>query len=249
MRQFATLRFWATILALVALTGVIYVATKSDPASDVLSAGAGAPAEHTIDLLTRVYGFGADPGFAMTNGRVTGGRLQMVIDGSRSMLVEPGTPGEITCSELGEIGRCAVAADLLGNAVLWFSVFPVDPRPTVILPGIEALRDGNRVLLTNGWILSRSAVVELSCADDVGSLSEFVDRFGRESTTTFNFDRQQVIRSTCTKAPPTTTTTDPNATTTVLGTIVLPDDTSPSTTVRTGLPDTPVPDASVSGVG
>lgn len=249
MRQFVTLRFWATIVALIGLTGLIYVATKSEPVSDLVNAAAVAPTEHNIDLVTKVYAFGADPGFEMRNGRVTGGELQMIIDGARTMIVEPGTPGEITCNELAEIARCAVAADLLGDGVLWFSVFPAEQRPTITLPGIETLRDGNLALLTNGWVLSRSAVVELNCADDVGSLSEFVQRFGRDSTTTFNFDRQQIVRSTCNKAPETNSTTNPDETTTELGTIVLPADTLPSSSVPTGLPDTPVPDASVSGVG
>lgn len=252
MRQFATLRFWATIVALIGLTAVIYLVTKSDPVSDRVTADAVAPTEHTVDLITKVYSFGADPGFAMTNGRSAGGRLQMIIDGDRTMVVEPGTPGQISCNELAEIARCAVAADLLGDAVLWFSVFPAEQRPTLTLPGIQSLRDGNLVLLTNGWVLNRSSVVALTCADDVGSLTEFVQRFGSESTTTFNYDRQQIVRSTCNATAPTSTTTNPATPTTVLGTIVVPDAptvTATSTLPPGRLPDTPVPDASVSGVG
>ncbi|MCU1504503.1 MAG: hypothetical protein JWM12_3857 [Ilumatobacteraceae bacterium] len=240
VRQFLTMRFWMTLVALLAITGLIYVATKSDPRSDQVIAAASTPlVERHIDFVAPVTSVNGDAGFAMQHG-VTSARLQVSIDGTRTMVIQPGTPGEITCTKLAEVGQCVVAADLLGDAVLWFSLIPAEPRPSVTLPGIAELRDDNVVELTNGWVLHRATSVDLNCTDDVGSLTEFVRRFGATSTTTFSFDTQQVVRATCTHSPESTTTTVPVTAPPV-----------PDATIAPG--DTPVdgtaPDASASGVG
>ena len=100
-----------------------------------------------------------------------------------------------------------VIADLLGDAVLWFALVPYEPQPNIALPGITELDDQNLVELTNGWVVRRAANVDLDCAEDVSSLTEFVRRFGTSSTTTFNLDSQQIVKMTCSQAPEATTTT------------------------------------------
>jgi hypothetical protein len=239
VRQFLTMRFWMTLVALLALTALVYVATRSDPRSDSVIAAQSTPAERHIDFVAPVYAFNGDAGFAMQHGR-SSGHLQLVIDSTRTMVIQPDTPGEISCTKLAEIGQCVVAADLLGDAVLWFAVIPAEPRPSVTLPGIAQLRDGNVVELTNGWVLNRAATVDLNCTDDVGSLTDFVRRFATTSTTTFSFDSQQIVRTTCTQSPETTTTSVPATPPPVPVGTVGPIDTS---VVDTG------PNASDSGVG
>jgi hypothetical protein len=234
VRQFLTMRFWMTLVALLALTGLVYVGTRSDPRSDSVIAASTTLAERHIDFVAPVDSVNGAAGFAMQHGR-TGGQLQLVIDGTRTMVVQPDTPGEITCPDLTTVGQCVVAADLLGDAVLWFALIPAEPRPSVTLPGIAQLRDDNVVELTNGWVLERAANVDLNCTDDVASLTEFVRRFKSTSTTTFSFGTQQIVRATCTESPETTTTTVPAPPPPV------PVDTSP-------VVDT-VPTASDSGIG
>ena len=243
MRQFLTIRFWMTLVALGALTGLALLVTRSDGAASIAELGAPvAPAQHRIDLVALVFAFSGEAGFALKDG-VTTGQLQLIIDGSRTMVIAPGTPGEISCTKLAEIGQCVVAVDLLGNAVLWFSVIPSTPGSTVTLPGIVGLLKSNQVLLANGWIVNRASLVDLNCSDDPASLTDFVRRYGARSTTTFSYDRQQVVRATCTAAPHAATTTT-----------VQQDETgssNPGSTVvgTDGAPPDSNTDASVSGVG
>jgi hypothetical protein len=208
VRQFVTLRFWMTIVALIALTGVVYLLTKSDPSSDSVIAAPTAQVERRIDFVAPVTSVNRSSDFELRHGRSLG-QLQLVIDATRTMVVQPDTPGEITCPTLTDVAQCVVAADLLGDAVLWFALLPAEPRPSVTLPGIAHLRDDNVVQLTNGWLVKRAANVDLNCTDDVASLTEFVRRFAATSTTTFSFDSQQVVRATCTQSPETTTTSVP----------------------------------------
>ncbi len=238
MRQFITLRFWMSLLAVLALFGVVYVATRGEPDSDnVIAASAGPVARH-VDFASQVFSITGDPGFAMVRGK-SNGELQLIIDGARTMVIEPDTPGEISCVGLAEVGSCVVVADLLGDAVLWFALVPFEQQPSITLPGIAKLDDLNQVELTNGWVLPRAASVDLDCAEDVPSLTEFVRRFGTTSTTTFSLDSQQVVKTTCTQAPETTTSTVVPATPPTEP--VAPGETVPA--------DAPGPDASNSGVG
>ena len=200
------MRFWMSLLAVLALFGIVYVATRGEPDSDTVIAADEAPVARHVDFASQVFSITGDAGFAMVRGR-SNGQLQLIIDGSRTMVVQPDTPGEITCTDLASVGQCVVFADLLGDAVLWFALVPFEQQPKVTLPGIAKLDDLNLVELTNGWVVSRAANVDLDCIDDVGSLTEFVRRFGPSSTATYDLDRQQITKTTCTQAPEATTTT------------------------------------------
>lgn len=93
-----------------------------------------APTEQEVDPGSRwCSATQADRGVAIVDGRTTGD-MQIRIDGFRWMDIEGGTPGENRCAELAELARCAVAVDLLGEAVLWFSIVPLSPRNLVELP-------------------------------------------------------------------------------------------------------------------
>jgi len=195
MRQFITLRFWMSLLALVGLTVGVW-SIVSDTGPPLISGLESTSEEHRIDLVATVYAVTANSDFKMVDGAVQG-ELRLIIDGTRTMVVKAGTPGEINCPQLAEVARCVVAADLLGDAVLWFSLIGAEPRATVVLPAIRELRDEGWVLLANGWEVQRSSVVERDCPDDTTSLGEFVRRFGDEATSTFSFERQQVVKVTC----------------------------------------------------
>ena len=201
MRQFFTVGFWLSLLALVGLTAGLIAVTRDDGEADLLP-DVGIPAlpeEREIDLIGMVFLAQADSGFAIVDGRTTG-NLQIRIDGFRYMNVMAGTPGENRCAELSELARCAVAADLLGEAVLWFSIVPLSPRNLVELPGPSGLREGNRLQLTNGWIVDRAEIVERDCEEDTSGLSDLIDRFGADATTVFSLDEQQVVRVSCAAA-------------------------------------------------
>jgi hypothetical protein len=126
------------------------------------------------------------------------------------MIVKAGTPGEVSCPGLTGLAQCTVAADLLGDAVLWFSIVPGTPGSTVQLPAVVELLPGGWVRLADGWVLRHAAKVDRSCPEATASLVDFIDTFGSEATSTFNFDRQELVKVTCPRqrdAAATTTST------------------------------------------
>jgi hypothetical protein len=243
MRQFVSFRFWLSVAALLGLTyGLWYVLVRKDDSVAVIGQPAhAAVSEHRIDLLLPVYGIQAAPGFAMVDGAATG-EMRLALDATRTMVVKAGTPGEITCAKLAEINQCIVAADLLGDAVVWFSLIPNPQRATLLLPGVTEVRKENWVLLSNGWEVARNEVVERNC--DAAGLDDFVHQFGGNlSTSTFSFEQQQIVKVTCLEEPESSTST--STSTTLLPPVVVPLDTT--VIPEEGVPIDTVPTETVAG--
>jgi hypothetical protein len=197
VRQFFSVRFWLTIGALVGLTALLWAVvprgadgSSLQPQPDTPDA----PVERDIDLIVPL--FSAAGSADLVDGRTTG-ELQLVIDAARNVRIPPGTAGEISCDALDQVGTCAFAADLLGEAVLWFSVFPGDARGTINLPAVRELRDQNLVLLANDWLVARDDVVTRTCDEDTTSLSDFVRTFGDEAVAVWSVASQRIIRVVC----------------------------------------------------
>jgi hypothetical protein len=209
MRTFLTWQFW---LSLAVLGGLLFGLTQVSERSQIDAQLAGGLSalrqEHQIDLIAPVFLVQADPGATIERG-VTTGRMQVRIDGFRYMTIAKGTPGENRCTALGQLASCVVAADLLGEAVLWFAFLPVEPKNVVTLPPIVELRKDSRVLLANGWVLRRNDTVARVCDDDTASLADFVRTEQRGSTTTFSLDQQLVTTVTCAHATVSSTTVAP----------------------------------------
>lgn len=195
MREFFTLRFWLAVGALLGLTAGLWVVLRDDVSGDAAGGGDEARA-HRIDLVALVFAVQAAADFEMRDG-VAQSELRLVIDGTRTMVVRAGTPGEVTCERLTELAHCVVAADLLGEAVLWFSLIPAEPKATVVLPAVRQLLADGWVRLANGWEVRHAATVERSCATDTPSLTAFIERYGDRATSTFDLERQLVVRVTC----------------------------------------------------
>lgn len=215
MRQFFTLRYWLTLLALagLALTAML-IARSRDTTADDPGDESAASAERTIDLVAWVYAVQPPPGFAVVNGH-TNKDMALIIDGTRTMIIKAGTPGEVHCPRLRELAQCTVAADLLGDGVLWFSIIPGVPGATIELPAVTELLDGGWVRLANDWVVQHAPKVERNCPEDTASLNDFIDLFGDSADSTFNFEQQQIVRVNCPDVPTTTsvaptTTIDPN---------------------------------------
>jgi hypothetical protein len=224
MRQFVSPRFWLAIAALVGLTyGLWYVLVRKADSVAVIGQPASAELdEHRVNLVLPVYSIQADPGFSMVDG-VASTDMQLALDATRTMVVKAGTPGQVTCAKLAEINQCVVAADLLGDAVVWFSLIPNPQRANLLLPGVTEVRADNWVLLSNGWEVARNEDVERNC--DATGLDDFVRQFGGSlSTSTFSFEQQEITKVTCLEQPENSTTT--STSTTVVVPVVIPIDTS-----------------------
>ena len=228
VRQIFTVRFWLTLAALaaLALAAVVVAKTQEPEAEAGQLGGAGGDDEggiRRIDMVTWVFAVMPSQGFALVDG-VTSTDMAVVVDGTRTMMVKAGTPGEVNCPNVTEAARCTIAVDLLGDAVLWFSIFQGPPAATVQLPSVAKILDNGWLLLSNGWEVRHAEKVDRLCNEETASLTEFIDEYGTSATSTYDIERQEVVRVTCPRAtvPSTTTTTfvlpsttlfDPNATT------------------------------------
>ncbi len=108
-----------------------------------------------------------------------------------------GTFGELGCDVLTTPSECAVFADMLGDAVVWFTVLPKAPRSTVELPPILDLDDGFAVF-ESGWRIPYAPVIERECnGEDIPTFSDFLRRFGPDSVTIVDLETQQVTAARC----------------------------------------------------
>ncbi len=206
MRQFFSVRFWLTLAALVALALLVSAIAASQRDDSVDDSEVVTTAGHRLDLVTWAYSVVPGEGFAMVDGRTTAD-LAVVIDGTRTMRIAAGTEGKIDCPGLTVPGRCTVAADLLGDAVLWFAIIEGPPAPTIVLPAVEEVLDDGWVRLVNGWEVRHADIVDRVCDDESASLTDFVRTYGATATATFSIETQQVVKVTCPKVTATTTTT------------------------------------------
>ena len=211
MRQFFTLRYWATLLALCGLAlGVMVLTSGSD---DVVGVTEGSlPGEPLsllhVDLMTPVYAVQSPYGLNLVEGRLTAD-IALLIDGTRTMAIKAGTPGSISCVNYTGLGQCVIAVDLLGDAVLRFDLIPGTPGATIRLPAVMEMVDGQMVRLANGWVVNRALRVERVCDDETTSLPQFIQTYGDTATSTYNFELQEMTRVTCPRATATTTTLPP----------------------------------------
>jgi hypothetical protein len=153
--------------------------------------------ERQIDLIEPIASATpADQASRMRNG-VTTDFIELTIDAERVVSIAPGTLGEISCEELDAENRCAILADMLGNAVVWFAILPQAPRSTVELPPVIDLDDGQAVF-DNGWRIPYAPVIERDCGgEDIPTFSDFLRRFGPDSVTVVDLESRQVTSVRC----------------------------------------------------
>lgn len=193
MRQFFGWRFWAAVavLALIAF-GVALYAAGDEEAPPPAQARPSDP--RRIDLASFVYSAEQDR-FRIVDG-YSRGYLTLILDGERSVRIPPGTPGAVRCEQLDQIGGCGVVVDLLGDAVVWFTIVPLGPRLTIELPPIVDLEDGF-ALLSNGWQLRYAPVLDRRCGTETESFQEFLREFGPKSTTIIDPGENRVTAVAC----------------------------------------------------
>jgi hypothetical protein len=204
MRQFFSWRLWAALAAIV----VLALAWKTvAPGAGVTAVGPGGPKQRTVQLVSLVYSVIPSEGFSVATGTVVGS-ADLVLDGKRTMHVYPGTLGEIACPDYTAIGRCVVLADLLGEAVVWFALAPVQTGLKVFAPPIVELLPNSVARLANGWLVPHANTVARRCDHDTASLADFIRTQGPGSTTVIDVITQRISQVVCAtaSAEPTTTT-------------------------------------------
>jgi hypothetical protein len=193
MRQFFSWRIWAAFGALIGLTLLL---KASLPASSSPNTPAAHSAVRTVDFISLVFQVAPSENFAIVDG-VTQGSAAFILDGHRTMQITPGTLGQNDCAGYTEIAHCVVFADLLGDAVVWFAIVPAEPGLKVSLPPIVSLLGNGVVQLSNGWLVRTAKSVDYKCPQETGSLSEFLSKFGPDSTTVIDVSKQRVTAVQC----------------------------------------------------
>lgn len=154
--------------------------------------------ERRINLIEPIASTAASPEFEVGRNGVTTGFLDLTLAGDRVMRIAPGTLGEVECDGLlAGTGQCAIFADMLGDAVVWFSILPQAPRSTVELPPIVDLQDGEAIF-ENGWLIPFPPVIERDCpGEDIPTFSDFLRRFGPDSVSIVDLTTKQVVTVRC----------------------------------------------------
>jgi hypothetical protein len=172
MRQIFSVRFFAAVGAVV---GLFFLLTTIFAAGEAIE---GDEADQSvvieprdIDFIEQVYA-STNPEFGLDDDGLAANDTELVIDGTRSVFVVAGTPGEMMCPDLDQVAGCALVADLLGEAVVWFALVPMGAGGTVDLPAIDVLVDG-AAQLVNGWRVDYAPVLDRRCEDDSGNEVEF----------------------------------------------------------------------------
>lgn len=194
MRQLFNWRFVAAVAA-IALMALLARAILTDDSS-IEAVIEPELIERKIDLIEPVESATAS-GFTLSPSGVTTGFVDLTLDAERVLRIVPGTLGEIECDALDEANRCAVLADMLGDAVIWFAILPQAPRATVELPPIIDLIDG-RAVFESGWRIPYAPVIERDCpGEDIPTFSDFLRRFGPDSVTILDLETRQVTSVRC----------------------------------------------------
>ena len=196
MRQIFSVRFFAAIGAVVGLFFILTTifATKQVIESD--SADDRTAIEfHRIDLVEQVFS-ARDLNFRVSAEGVAASDTELIIDGERRLRVVAGTPGIDLCPNFGQIGACAVLADLLGEGIVWFALVPMGQDRTVDLPAIDTLADGIATLV-NGWQLPFASVLDRRCPDEFASYREFRDALGDDFTSIYSIEERRLAAVEC----------------------------------------------------
>lgn len=193
MRQLLSLRFVPAMGAVVGLLLLLFVLFgRSESAADPM---AGRPMVREVHLLeeittARTEAFGVRP-----DGR-TRGQLLLGLRDDREMRIVEGTFGENNCGVRIVPGDCAVAANLIGDAVVWFSLQPIEAGGTVIFPAIDQLDDG-RAQLVNGMRLPYARVLDRRCPVEFTSFREFRSVLGDRFTSVYSLADERLVAVVC----------------------------------------------------
>lgn len=200
MRQIFSIRFFAAVGAVVGLSVVLWAIFQTRSAIEADGPATPTTELHRVDFVDQIYS-SVDPTFTVVDG-VASVDTRLVVDGNRSVTITAGTPGELHCPEWGQPIRCAIVADLLGEAVVWFAVVPMESDRTVRLPAVDTLDEGVATLV-NGWQFEFAPILDRRCPnDDFTSYRELRDTLGDEFVSVYGIGSRRLVAVTCRQRVP-----------------------------------------------
>ncbi|MEY2959335.1 MAG: hypothetical protein RLZZ01_1903 [Actinomycetota bacterium] len=198
MREIFSVRFFAAVGAVAGLFFVLTVFRSGRDGVEVVAPDQGV-VERTIDLVEPVRS-STSATFDLVDG-VAASDTELIIDDRRRVRIVAGTPGVSSC-DVAVADRCAVVADLLGEAVVWFALVPGGSGTTVELPAIDTI-DGGIATLVNGWRLPHAPVLDRRCRDDAGrevefaSYREFRAELGDRFVSFYDIEERRLVAVQC----------------------------------------------------
>ncbi|MEJ7801228.1 MAG: hypothetical protein WKF60_11945 [Ilumatobacter sp.] len=196
MRQIFSVRFFAAVGGVVALFFLLTTIFATRGAIEGAKGGPVAIELHQIDFVDQVFS-SRNEAFNVNVDGAAANDTELIIDGSRSLRIVSGTPGEMLCPRFPQVGACAVVADLLGEGVVWFALVPIGNARTVDLPAIDTLEDGLATLV-NGWQVRFAPELDRRCSDEqFTSYREFREALGDDFTSLFSIDDRRLTAVEC----------------------------------------------------
>lgn len=195
MRQFATLRFWASIVVLV----LVAVVLRGCLGGDDEAAGTESVTSRRIDLISLTATIRSDAPWFVAQG-VMVGDATVVLSSGRVIRLTDGTLGESSCLYPDVSNACVLLADTLGDGVVWFALVSAPPSASeeLELPPIAQLLDGvTFARLTNGWEVPLLDRVVRRCETESPNLTAFVQRFADRHVTIVDLERAEVSAVRC----------------------------------------------------
>ena len=143
-----------------------------------------------------------------TNTEMSTGSMTVTLSTGRVVNIVSGTlvgvNGDVeTCDPTLGTDKCVLLADMLGDAVVWFTFVKADaelPDSRLTLPGLVDMREnGDFGVLPNGWQVPLATPVKRTCdSTPAVSLRDFINRYaGSRSLTMFSLDTQTVVEVRC----------------------------------------------------
>lgn len=180
-----------TIAAILAIASLATLGLYSR-LSDKPNPNASAQQLHRVDMFASVNSMTSDAGWTMAGGRTAGGAVRLNLDDGRTLIIPEGTyvdtrPPVEVCSDFVTPNVCVVAADMLGDAVVWFSLVRADTMnglAQLTLPGlVDMEKGGNWGILDSGWIVRLATPTVRDCGDtETTSLRDFIARFPNDAS-------------------------------------------------------------------
>ncbi len=198
MRALLSLRFVAAVAGLVALLFIVQSITatgdsETDPAAvDSVEI----PVPRIINLVERLDRSTAR--FAVSPEGIAASTATFTIEEQRSLTIVEGTPGVNNCSivDLAQ-GNCVIFADLLGDAVVWFSLQPVVDNDHVVLPAVVGF-ENERAILDNGMRLQHAPAFIRRCPNEYVSFTEMRTDVGTDFVTWWSLEDGELTDVVCT---------------------------------------------------
>jgi hypothetical protein len=207
MREILSLRFVATVVALILSVVAVSRIAGGDDTDGGTVADVGSSGEVDPDMVRRIdlvdvvadieseNGRFGTAGFAVVDG-VAVHTARLILDDLRAVDIVTGTPGVDNCPVSRRVGRCAVLADMLGEAVLWFSLEPVDAD--MIELGTVTAFDDEWAVLSDGFALPHAEVFVRRCATEFESFTQWRRELGDDYVTMYSLAERELTDVVCT---------------------------------------------------